>query len=546
MFFIFGFIFREYISIWFVIAIIPLFIVVFIYDKSLVLILLFCLFISSIGMLKLNDLELPEDVFKIGKVLINSKSKFKFITAGDSKKIFEIKKSNYLEGSLYAGDLIFWDKGFDSIPSPKQLEGFIYADYLKGIGVNGVSKLSGFPSKVGAERWSVFKFATQFKNTIISELLKVNQLSENSRGILIALLTGDRSFLSKSTKEMFRDAGVVHVLAISGMHVGVLYLLLVFIFQKVFQFKGKSALLIIGGGIVFYAFLSGLSPSVIRATIMLLLIQFGAILNSKVNTLNLVISAGWMMLVYEPMWLYDVGFQLSFSAVIGILIFQNLFYNWGINGFFSFLTDLLKVNTGAFLFTIPILSYHFQTINFTSWWASFLIVPFISMLMYFGILGLFVLRIYIFKKVLFEGLNYFINFVELLVNLVVNFTSLQFHWQCSFLELLFYYCFLFGAIFSKKTLLFLAMFFLCFSLFFIPPEEVRLLKCKNGIQIKVDHSCFKLKKGDLLQLTNYFLVLNNCNSGDLSIYKGSDGFSGKHEKLDAFTVDNYHIIRLEY
>ena len=83
-------------------------------------------------------------------------------------------------------------------------------------------------------------------------------------------------------------------------------------------------------------------------------------------------------------------------------------------------------------------------------------------------------------------------------------------------------------------------------MFFIPPEEVRLLNCKNGIQIKVDHSYFKLKKGDLLQLTNYFLVLNNFKTKNLSIYKGSEGFSGKHEKLDAFAVDNYHIIRLDY
>ena len=276
-------------------------------------------------MYKSFELVLPKDVFKIGRVLVNSKSKFKFITDGYPKKIFEIRKSGYNEGNLYVGDLIFWDKGFDSIPIPKKLEGFIYADYLKEMGVDGILKLSDFPSKISADRWSVFKYATQIKKSIISELLKVEQLSEGSIGVLIALLTGDRSFLRNSTKETFRQAGVVHVLAISGMHVGVLYLLLVFIFKKIFQLKDKSALILIGGGIIFYAFLSGLSPSVIRATIMLLLIQFGVILNSKVDTLNLVLSACWMMLVYEPMLFYDIGFQLSFSAVIGILVFLNRF-----------------------------------------------------------------------------------------------------------------------------------------------------------------------------------------------------------------------------
>ncbi len=548
MFFVFGFLIRNYISIWLLIPVIATFVFVFIYDKSLVYLLTFCLFISIIGLFKSSELILPKDVFKIGKVLSNSQSKFKFITDQYPKKIFEIKKSNYQEGDLYVGDLIFWNKGFDSLPIPKQLEGFIYADYLKGIVVDGIAKLSGFPSKVGSKNWSVFKFATQFKNQIISELLNVEQLSENSRGVLVALLTGDRSFLSKSTKDLFRNAGVVHVLAISGMHVGVLYLLLVFLFKKVLQLKGKSALIVIGGGIVFYAFLSGLSPSVIRATIMLLLIQFGTILNSKTETLNLVISAGWMMLVYEPLWLYDIGFQLSFSAVIGILVFLNRFDEWGIKGFFSFVTDLLKVNSGAFLFTIPILSYHFQLINFTSWWASFIIVPFISLLMYGGILGLFVLRISILKKAVFEGLNYFINFVETLVSLLVEFTTLQIYWQCSLLELLFYYCLLFAVLFSKKVLLISALFVLVLSVFFKPMREVKLLNCKTSIQIKVDNSCYMLKRGDLLQLDKYFFSVNKdiLKCREVTVYKGNAGFSGENEKIHFLTVDNYHIVKLKY
>jgi competence protein ComEC len=524
------------------------FILTFIYDKSSVVLLFFCLCIAAFGVFRNVDQPLPDNVFKVGRVLSNSQTKFKFISSRKPKKIFEIRKSNYKEGNLYVGDLIFWNKGFDSISPPKQLDGFIYADYLKGIGVNGIIKISGFPSKVGKERWSVFKLATQFKTSIISELLKVEELSEKNNGVLIALLTGDRSFLSKSTKTMFRDAGVVHVLAISGMHVGVLYLLFVFVFKNVLRFKGKSALILIGSGIVFYAFLSGLSPSVIRATIMLLLIQFGTLLNSKVDTLNLVVSACWMMLVYEPLWIYDIGFQLSFSAVIGIIIFLNRFKTWGLKGSFSFITDLLKVNTGAFVFTVPILSYHFKLINFTSWWASFVIVPFISLLMYGGILGLMILKISVLKKFIFVGLNYFINFVELMVSYVVDHSSCQLYWQCSFLELLFYYLLVFGSMLSKRVLLFSGFCLLIFSVFLRPPKEVRLLNCKQSIQIKVDNSCFSLEKGDLLQFNNYFFSRNNDKDDccKVSIYRGYSGFSGVNIKIQTLTVDNYHILKLKY
>jgi ComEC/Rec2-related protein len=545
---VFGFLMRDYLSLWLLIPVIAVVVIVIIYDRSYVFTLLICFVIASIGFVKKAKSILPDDVFEVGRVLSNSQSKFRFITVRKPKKIFEIRKSNYKDGSLYVGDFVFWDKGFDAISAPKKLEGFIYADYLRDIEVDGIVKLSGFPSKVGPERLSVFKLATQFKNLIVTQLLQVKQLSENSRGVLIALLTGDRSFLSKSTKELFREAGVVHVLAISGMHVGVLYLLFVFIFKKVLRLKGKTALFLIVIGIVFYAFLSGLSPSVVRATIMLLLIQFGSLLNSNVKTLNLVISAGWIMLVYEPFWIYDIGFQLSFSAVIGILIFLNRFKNCGITGRLSVLTDLLKVNTGAFLFTVPILSYHFQLINFTSWWASFIIVPFISILMYAGILGLIVMRVSVLKSLVFQGVNYFIQFVEFIVSFVIQFSSLQLYWQCSFFELLFYYCLLFSLLFSKKILFFSAVILLMLSVFIKPTKEVRLLNCKRSIQIKHDNACFSLGDGDIFQLNKYFFSVKKRdeNTFKVFVYEGFNGFSNRHVLTHSLTVDKYHIIRLEY
>lgn len=546
--FITGFFLRDHLTFWILIPLVLSVLLAFVINRSYLIVLIYSTAIIGVGLLKSESLSLPKNVFRINKILVNSESKFKFITSTFPKKIFEIKKSNYQEGILYEGDLIFWSKGFDSVSIPKKLEGFIYADYLNNIGVDGVVKLSSVPFKIGVERWSVFRSATKFKNIIIDELLKVDQLSKNSKGMLIALLTGDRSFLNRSVKNTFREAGVIHVLAISGMHVGVLYLLLVFIFKKTLRLKAKPALFFIGGGIIFYAFLSGLSPSVIRATIMLLLIQIGTIINSKVNTINLVLTAGWMMLVYEPFWIYDIGFQLSFSAVIGIIVFLNCFKNWRFKGYFNVLSDLLKVSVGAFLFTVPILSYHFEVVNLTSLWASLIIVPFISILMYGGILGVIVLKIPELKNWTFLALDSFINFIEKLVFLVVNLTNFSFYFKCSFSELLFYYLLLFSVLFSKKYLFYISVIILMISVFLKPTEEIRLLNCKSYLEIKIANKCFQLKNKDLLQTDESFFSINSSDKKVFKVllYRGCNGFIDKYELIDSITVNNYHKLKLDY
>ncbi len=548
MFFITGFFLREYFTFWLLIPLVFTAVLVLLINRYYLFLLIYTTAIVGVGIFKTESLSLPENVYRINKVLINSESKFKFITATFPKKIFEIEKSKYQEGNLFEGDLIFWSKGFDLVQIPIKLEGFIYADYLNDIGVDGVVKLKNFPTKVGVERWSVFRFATKFKNIIIDELLNIDQLSENSKGMLIALLTGDRSFLNRSVKNTFREAGVIHVLAISGMHVGVFYLLLVFIFKKIFHLKAKTALLFIGGSIVFYAFLSGLSPSVIRATIMLLLIQIGTIINSKVNTLNLVITACWMMLVYEPIWINDIGFQLSFSAVIGIIVFLNCFKKLSFKGSLSVFSDLLKVSFGAFLFTAPILSYHFNIVNLTSLWASLIIVPFISILMYGGILGLFSLIITQLKNCVFLGLNYFIKVIENLVFILVDYSNISFYFKCTFSELLFYYMFLFSVLFSKKNIFYISGILLIISVFFNPSEEVKLLNCKKYIEIKVENKCYKLKGGDLLQRDKYFFSINKFDKKEFKVllYNGYNGFLDKHLLIDSIIVNNYHKLKLNY
>jgi ComEC/Rec2-related protein len=548
LFFIIGFFLRDYFTFWLLIPLALAAVLVLLINRYYLFLLIYTTAIVGVGVFKSESLSLPENVYRINKVLINSELNFKFITTTFPKKIFEIEKSKYQEGNLFEGDLIFWSKGFDSVPIPIKLEGFIYADYLNDIGVDGVVKLKNFPTKVGVERWSVFRFATKFKNIIIDELLNVTQLSKNSKGMLIALLTGDRSFLNRSVKNTFREAGVIHVLAISGMHVGVFYLLLVFIFKKTFHLKAKTALLFIGGSIVFYAFLSGLSPSVIRATIMLLLIQIGTIINSKVNTLNLVFTACWMMLVYEPIWIYDIGFQLSFSAVIGIIVFLNCFKKLSFKGSLRVFSDLLKVSFGAFLFTAPILSYHFNIVNLTSLWASLIIVPFISILMYGGILGLFSLIIIQLKNFVFLGLNYFIKVIENLVFILLDYSNISFYFKCTFSELLFYYMFLFSVLFSKKHIFYISGILLIISAFFKPSEEVKLLNCKKHIEIKVENKCYKLKRGDLLQRDKYFFSINKFDEKEFTIllYNGYNGFLDKHLLIDSIIVDNYHKLKLNY
>ena len=192
-------------------------------------------------------------------------------------------------------------------------------------------------------------------------LIGDNEIADVSAGLLF----GYRDKIDEETNQQFINSGAVHLLAVSGMHVILIFtnirsLLRRIRLNKLLSDTWVSIISILM--IWIFSFLVGLAASIVRATIMLSLLIFGEIFRKQTNTLNIVCAGAVIMLIYDPMTLWDVGFQLSFAAVIGIIQLQKAVRQClpAIICRSKTLTDLISVTFAAQLGTLPLILYYFH------------------------------------------------------------------------------------------------------------------------------------------------------------------------------------------
>ncbi len=183
---------------------------------------------------------------------------------------------------------------------------------------------SNFISKIGS-RENLSIFFSRWQNQIGDKMK--SWLPESVDGIGTALLLGNKADINQEVLDSFSNTGAMHVLAVSGLHVGIILI----IFQYILSFFSRwiskkqailfSVILIWGFGL-----LSGASPSVIRAVVMFSILALGQLLSRKNKGMNNLILSAIVLLIYDPYYLFDIGFQLSYVALIGILLFQTPVY----------------------------------------------------------------------------------------------------------------------------------------------------------------------------------------------------------------------------
>lgn len=204
--------------------------------------------------------------------------------------------------------------------------------------------------------------------------------------IACALTLGDKSHLDKELKESYAATGASHVLAVSGLHVGIIYLVIITLLNTLLKgnrFKQTRIILALSA-LWFYAFIAGLSPSVVRASVMFSLVSIGEMLGRRSLTINTVFASAFIMLLYEPRYLVDVGFQLSYTAVLSILLFHEKIYKS--LQFRFFLLDkawsLTAVSIAAQLGTLPVMLYHFHRFSNLFWLSGLIVIPAATLLIY--------------------------------------------------------------------------------------------------------------------------------------------------------------------
>lgn len=194
------------------------------------------------------------------------------------------------------------------------------------------------------------------------------ELPDADRGVLVAMSTGERGQITPSARSRYSQGGIAHVIAISGLHVGVLVLMLSFVLGFAdYIYKGRLPKMVAIVLLLWaYAFVTGMSPSVCRATLMFSLFVVGSFgITSPQNKYNILFGSALILLLFDPGLLYDIGFQLSYLAVFAIM-----FYLAKIEALYTPKNRILKflylaavVTLVVQLFTLPLTLYAFGTIS---------------------------------------------------------------------------------------------------------------------------------------------------------------------------------------
>lgn len=205
-------------------------------------------------------------------------------------------------------------------------------------------------------------------------------------GFYRALILGDRSMLAPEIKTAFQQLGLAHVLAVSGMHFGLCYLLFNGI-SLLLPFKLRRGFRVMLN--MSYAVITGLGVSVIRALIFILIYELGIALKRPIDRWQLFIATALICLMLQPNWIYDVGFQLSFTAVLGIFVGLYFLDNFELPQLLKKPIQLVTISFSAQLAVSPILAFYFEELSLTALPFSIIASPIVTIVMIIGGAGLF-------------------------------------------------------------------------------------------------------------------------------------------------------------
>lgn len=244
--------------------------------------------------------------------------------------------------------------------------------------------------------------------------MKIKELhNQETAALLKGLILADRNEISFETKTEFINTGVIHVLAVSGLHVGYILMIVVFAFGR-FGIYTRAALTVLA--LLFFMMLTGASPSVTRATIMSIVIIIAFITNRSTNLLNSISLAAIVILFINPDEIYNPGFQLSFSAVLSIGIIYPVFQK-SVNSL-RIKSKLIKnlflfaaVSLSAQIGTLPFTLAYFSKLSVIALLANLLVIPAIGFILAIGIITIITEYFFHIAAVYFAAANDLITFL---------------------------------------------------------------------------------------------------------------------------------------
>lgn len=339
------------------------------------------------------------------------------------KLLLYVPKSNI--ETLHSGDEIWLNNTVYPIPKAFNPFQFDYSKYLEKQNVFHQIYTQENQIKI-IQRHKTLDFYIENLRNNLSKSFEIHHFEPKTKAIIDALILGQRLELDKETIADYSNAGVIHILAISGLHISIIYFFIVFLLKplKRVKFGAEIQLLIVLAILWLFALLTGLPASVTRAVTLFSFISIGNYFNQPKAIYNALAISAFLILLVKPNAIFDIGFQLSYAAVLSIVLFQPFYkkFYFSENKIAIYFTDTVLVSLAAQIGVLPLSLYYFNQLPLLFLLANLVIIPLSSLVLIAGIVIL--------------PLNYIFPTVAVFLGKILEF-SIQFmndyiHWIAQF------------------------------------------------------------------------------------------------------------------
>ena len=339
------------------------------------------------------------------------------LEAIESKHIWHYAEGNtmiYIKNdssiNLTIGDKLFLNSKFSYLSRPKNPDEFDYKTFLENKNIfhtvfansNQIQLISNH------NQVNVSLLGTTIKAHLVS-VLRNSGLSQEAFSICSALLVGYDDEIDGDVMQSFSHSGTLHVLSVSGMHTAVLYGVLIFLFSLIDKYDNykKTKFVFVMLFLWVFVLITGLSPSILRAALMLSLVLFGKTFYRQGNSYNTLLLSAFILLLYNPYLIKDVGFLLSYSAVFGIMYLYPTLQKVHVfeNKILQNLWSGVLISVAATLFTLPISLYFFHQFPIWFVFSNLIIIPISMIIMGSAVLFLVFYKIAFINQILVFVIN---------------------------------------------------------------------------------------------------------------------------------------------
>lgn len=348
------------------------------------------------------EVETIDKKAKTGKLLI-------LLSKKDAKKEFQI------------GDVVLSYAYLKPITRPHNPYQYDYAASLEKKDVYHQLYLERNNYRVISQEKHLNYKLEQIRNSIITKLENA-KIPIDRLEIIKALFLGQRQNIDEETINQYSQAGAIHVLAISGLHIGILLFFFKTLFKPLERLRYSKIILPILLMFILWSFalLSGLSASVVRAVTMFSFITIGMYMKSEHNIYRTLVSSILLLLLIRPNFLFDVGFQLSYCAVFSIVTIQPLFTKlWKSNNkIVQYFYEIITVSFAAQIGVLPLSLYYFHQFPGLFFLTNLVVIPLLTLILICGMIALIFVIINIPTEIFIQLLSYLVGLMNCFVAII--------------------------------------------------------------------------------------------------------------------------------